>query len=300
MTRESTLKGVLSITPTPFNEDESLDVDGIQHLVEFYIEHDVSGLTILGVMGEAHKLLSDERAIVIDAFIAAADGRIPVLVGATHAGTRPAIAIAEQAERLGAAGLMIAPPSISSGDLNQQIREHYRSIGEAVTIPIVVQDYPPSTGVTLSPTLLAELADTVENIQYLKLEDPPTPVKLAKIRELAGDGFKVLGGLGGVFFFEELEQGAVGTMTGFAFPEILVNIYGAHARGEIEHAAELFYRYLPLIRFEFQPGIALAVRKEVMRRRGAIRTAVMRGPSTPLDAGSARELTNLVARLELA
>jgi 4-hydroxy-tetrahydrodipicolinate synthase len=246
-------------------------------------------------MGEADKLLTDERVRVIETYIGAANGRIPIVVGTTHAGTQPAVALARQAEKLGAAGLMIAPPPVTGADACDQIKAHYQAINDAVSIPIVVQDYPISNGVILSPELLAEMARSMERVQYLKLEDPPTPVKLQRVRQQAGDRLGVMGGLGGMFYFEELEQGALGTMTGFAFPEILVEIYQAHRSGNVMSAASVFYHCLPLIRFEFQPGIGVAIRKELFRRRGAIKSATTRAPAIALDETTGRELTSRTA-----
>ena len=218
-------KGVLSITPTPFHKDGSLDLESIDTLVEFYVEKGVNGLTILGVMGEAHKLLPAERAQVTQAYVEAVDGRMPVLVGTTHAGTNPAVALARQAEEQGAAGIMVAPPPVVGSQSDELVFEHYNTISNAISIPIFVQDYPPTSGVTLTPELIGRMADKIEQVKYLKLEDYPSPAKTGKVKALSGDKLTILGGLGGIFFFEELEHGAEGTMTGFAYPEILVDIY---------------------------------------------------------------------------
>lgn len=293
-------KGVLSITPTPFHEDGSLDLESIGHLVDFYAERGVDGITILGVFGEAQKLLPAERAQAIETFVRATADRFPVVVGTTHAGTQPAVALATQAEQLGAAGIMVAPPPLTGDDTDELVFGHFQAISDAVSIPIVVQDFPPASGgLKMAPRLLARMAASIEQVHYLKLEDAPSAVKTGRVREIAGDSLVILGGLGGVFFFEELQQGAAGTMTGFAYPEVLVDIYRLHSAGDVEGAAEMFYRYLPLIRFEFQPGIALGVRKEIYRRRGAIRTATARQPFTPLDKGTLQELSSLLARLQL-
>ena len=296
---ESGFSGVLSIMPTPFLEDGSLDVTSIRVLCDAYLEHGVNGLTILGVMGEAHKLLPDERARVIEGYIEGVAGRVPVVVGTSHQGTLPAIALARQAQRLGAAGVMVAPPPVSAQNMDELILDHYTAIHDSVSLPLVVQDHPGSTGVLLSPQLLAQLANRLERVRYLKLEDPPTPIKADQVRQLTGDKLGIFGGLGGVFFFEELEHGALGTMTGFAFPEVLVQIYRAYSAGDVDGAADIFYRYLPAIRFEFQPEVALAVRKETLRRRGWLSSAASRAPAVPLDAGCARDLTKLLTRLGL-
>ena len=299
MAEYSRFEGVFSIAPTPFNKDGTLDLDSIKTLVDFYIAKGVHGLTILGVMGEADRLLPEERVRVIETFLSEVNGRMPVVIGTSHAGTIPAIALARQAERLGAAGVMVAPPPVAGGHQEQLLRDHFQAISDVISIPIVVQDYPPSSGVMLATALLSDLAETVEHVEYLKLEDPPTPVKIGEVRRLAGDRLSIFGGLGGVFYLEELERGASGTMTGFAYPEILVDIYNHYIQGKRERAAEIFYRSLPLIRFEFQPVIGLAVRKEVFRRRGAIKTASTRAPSFSLDKGTVHELTVLIARLGL-
>ncbi len=294
------LSGVICITPTPFNHDGSLDLDGITTLVGFYKDAGVHGLTILGVMGESNKLLPDERARVTEAYLEAAGGQLPVIVGATHAGTNVAIALAQKAASQGAVGVMIAPPPVSGGSADKLVFEHFKAISDAISIPIILQDFPPaSAGLKLSPELLAEMGKNIPRVQYLKLEDPPTPKKIAQVRQLAGDSLGIFGALGGLFYFEELEQGSLGTLTGFAFPEFLVEIYNAHSAGNVDGAAELFYRYLPLIRFESQPGIELAIRKEIFLRRGLIKTSTARAPANSLDEYSSCELTNLMARLGL-
>ena len=296
--RQIPFSGIFSVVPTPFNYDESLDLEGVERLVDFYLGKGVHGLTILGVLGEADKLLPDERVLVIEAFLHAVDNRVPVIIGSSHAGTRPAVALATQAEGLGAAGILVAPPSAKSNP-RLTLKDHLHAIEESTSIPIVLQDYPAHSGVQLSPELLVEMADHVERLQAVKIEDPPTPAKIYKLRQLAGDRLKLLGGYGGMFFFEELEQGASGTMTGFAFPEALLSVFTEYNQGNKEGAAMLFYRVLPLLRFEFQHAIGLALRKEILRRRGALRSASLRAPAELLDEASAGELTRLLARLGL-
>jgi 4-hydroxy-tetrahydrodipicolinate synthase len=147
------------------------------------------------------------------------------------------------------------------------VLDHYRAIGDAIRIPLVVQDYPPGTGTTLTPDLIARLFESVERFHYLKLEDAPAPLKIAQVRERLGSRLPIFGGLGGLYFLEELDQGACGSMAGFAYPDLLSAVWQAHTAGQPEAAARLFYRYLPLVRFEYQPYIALAIRTEILRRR---------------------------------
>jgi 4-hydroxy-tetrahydrodipicolinate synthase len=153
-----------------------------------------------------------------------------------------------------------------------------------VDIEIVVQDYPPISGYAMEPALLARIARQIPRARTIKLEDPPTPYKTSRILEAAGDiDVRIFGGLGGVFLLEELMAGATGAMTGFAFPEVLVDIVRRYRSGRIDEAADVFYRAVPLMRFEFQEGIGMAIRKEVLHRRGALATPATRAPGAALD-----------------
>jgi 4-hydroxy-tetrahydrodipicolinate synthase len=172
---------------------------------------------------------------------------------------------------------------------------HYRTLAEKVDVEIVVQDYPPISGFTMEASLLARIAREVPRARTIKLEDPPTPFKIARILEQTeGLGVAMFGGLGGVFLIEELLAGATGAMTGFAYPEMLLEVVAEFRAGRVEQAADRFYRYVPLMRFEFQEGIGMALRKEVLRRRGALDHAGVRAPATSLDASTRRALDQML------
>ena len=165
---------------------------------------------------------------------------------------------------------MISPPRMPKIN-SDAVARHFAEVAAAVDVPIIVQDYPPISGYAMEPSLLARIARDVPAARTIKLEDPPTPFKTARILEQTkGLDVAIFGGLGGVFLLEELMAGAAGAMTGFAFPAILVQIVTLFRAGQIDEAAEVFYRKVPLMRFEFQEGIGMAIRKEVLRRRGAI------------------------------
>ena len=190
---------------------------------------------------------------------------------------------------------MVSPPRMPKTN-SPAILRHYRTLAESIEVPIVVQDYPPVSGVTMEPDLLVRIAREIPAARTIKLEDAPTPYKTARILELAKDmEVRIFGGLGGVYLLEELIAGATGAMTGFAFPEILVDVVRRFHTGDIASAADIFYRYVPLMRFEFQEGIGMAIRKEMLRRRGAFSHAVLRGPGAPLDASTERSLEQLRA-----
>jgi 4-hydroxy-tetrahydrodipicolinate synthase len=292
------LSGVYNITPTPFHDDGRLDHDSLRRLTTFTRSKGVDGMTILGVLGEADKLSDRERDDVITTTLETAGSEFPVCVGTTHAGTDGCIALSRRAIELGASAVMIAPPKLARTN-DAALKRHYLAVAEAIDVPIVVQDFPPAVGgITMSIELIAALAAESPKLVHLKLEDEPSPMKVSQVLA-ANPAVRVLGGLGGMMFLEELRHGAVGTMTGFAFPEILVDIYARFARGDRDGATSVFYRYLPLIRFENQPRINLVLRKHIYHRRGAIASPRARAPFTPVDPGTLEDLDDLLTRLDL-
>lgn len=293
----STLAGVFAITPTPFTDDGQVDLAGVDRIVDFALGAGVHGLTILGIMGEAHKLTEEERRRITGRFVRRVDAQLPVVVGTTAPATDLAIRYSREAEDLGATAIMVAPP-VNLRNLDA-VREYYVRVHDATGLSLVVQDEPVFSGVVMPAAFLSSLTDALPRARAIKLEEMPSAVKVGGVLTAAKEPVAVFGGMGGAYFYEELLRGAVGTMTGFAFPEILVGIYTAFAAGNRAGARELFYRYLPLIRYEGQPGIGLAIRKEILRRRGVIVSAAVRHPGPGLDPGSRAELDELLSVLGL-
>jgi 4-hydroxy-tetrahydrodipicolinate synthase len=292
------LTGIYNITPTPFKADGTLDEASLRKLTEFTRGTGVNGMTILGVLGEADKLLESERERVTEIVIETAGPDFPICVGTTHAGTDACIAYSRRAQQQGAKAVMVAPPKLARTN-DAALEKHYRAVADAIDIPVVVQDFPPAVGgITMSVELIARLAAASPKLAFLKLEDDPAPMKITQIRAASKD-VKIFGGLGGMMFLEELRHGAIGTMTGFAFPEILVEIFKKFSAGDRNGATEVFYKYLPVIRFENQPRINLALRKHIYHLRGVIATPRVRSPFTPVDADTLADLDDLLARLEL-
>jgi len=289
-------RGVFTICPTPFGPDGALDLDSVKSLVDFQVDAGVAGLAILGFLGEAHKLSQAERQAVAQAFVAQARGRLPVWVGVRALGIAGAIEQAREAEALGAEAVFVAPLDKVS---DAQQFDFYRLVAEAVAIPVVIHDFPDSFGTELKAELVARLGRE-GGVGMIKMEEPPVGQKITRILELAQGATKVFGGLGGVYFLEELQRGAVGTMTGFAFPEILVRIHEKFAAGDLAGAAATFDRYCPLIRYEFQPKIGLALRKYTYQQRGVIACDYVRAPGMRMDPVTARELEAVVARVGLS
>jgi 4-hydroxy-tetrahydrodipicolinate synthase len=288
-------EGVYSIIPTAFTDAGDFDPDSQRRVVDLFVEKGANGLTALGVTGEVARLEEHERSTVLEAVVKQVDGRVPIVAGTSADGTRTCIAYSRQAKALGAAAVMVSPPRMPKLNSNAVVA-HYKALADAVDVPIVVQDYPPITGFAMEPSLLARIAKEIPQARTIKLEDPPTPFKTSRILEAAaGTPVQIFGGLGGVFLLEELISGATGAMTGFAFPEILVRIMRHWNAGERDAAADVFYRAVPLMRFEFQEGIGMAIRKEVLRRRGVLKSAATRAPAGGLDAPTREALDRVLA-----
>ena len=282
--------GIFHILATPFREDGALDVAGLPRRVEAALATGVNGLTILGIAGEAHRLTDEERRRVVETVVKETRGRVPVAVGVSASGTHLATAFARMAREHGADALMVAPPAgLKNLDM---VAECYRIVAAATGLPIVLQDEPVTTQVNMPAPFIAQVCAEIAQIQAVKLEEPPTLPKITRLRALFGDRVAIFGGLGGVYFFEELSRGADGAMTGFPYPEALRAIRDHFVAGRRDEARALFYRWLPLIRFESQPGsvpgTSLAIRKEILRRRGWIRSACVRHPAGSAASTSSR------------
>jgi 4-hydroxy-tetrahydrodipicolinate synthase len=291
------VQGIYNIVPTPFDESGAVDEASLRRLIDFVIETGVDGLTILGFLGEAAKLSEAERAQVIDVTVEIAAGRVPVVVGATAQALDPCLRNARDAVERGAVGLLVAPPRMNRPN-EAAVRRHYEALASAVDVPIVVQDFPASSGVYMTPGFIGGLAADVPACRWLKLEDDPTAQKVTAILA-ANPDVGIYGGLGGNFMLEELQRGVIGMMTGFGFPEILVSIYRDFRAGREERARETFYRYLPLIRYENQPGLNLPLRKLIYTMRGAMDHPDPRRPYPALDDVTLLELDALLAHLGL-
>jgi 4-hydroxy-tetrahydrodipicolinate synthase len=292
------LHGVCTIALTPFTDEGDLDEEGIGSLAEFSLESGVHGVTVLGIMGEAHKLSDAERLAVTERYVSAVGGRVPVVVGCSAAATKVVVDLARAAEEAGAGALMVAPPNNQrSLDL---VFEHYRRVAETVSVPVVVQDEPVNTGVVMPAPFIARLVDEIAGCCYVKLEEAPTTIKISSLLKNAETEVGVFGGLGGMYFYEELVRGASGIMTGFAYPHVLVETYRLFVEGERREAQEYFFRFLPLIRFEAQLGVGgVGIRKEILKLSGVISSSHVRFPAPALDAETLRELEDLVEVLGL-
>jgi 4-hydroxy-tetrahydrodipicolinate synthase len=294
------VSGVYTIAVTPFNDDGRLDDESAVRMVEFYRGCGVSGLTILGVMGEATKLDTEEAVGFSRRVISAAAG-LPVIVGVSSPGFAAMRALAHQAMDAGAAGVMIAPPSNVRTD--DQVVAYFAQAVEAIgaDVPFVIQDYPQGSGVVMAVTAIKRIIDTHPSCFMLKHEDWPGLEKLTAVRRLMQEGamrsVSILTGNGGIFLDFEMERGADGAMTGYAFPDMLVDVVRLSQAGRRDAAHDLFDAHLPLMRYEQQIGLGLAVRKHILKLRGAIRSDAQRKPGSTLSAIAREEVSYLLRRL---
>jgi 4-hydroxy-tetrahydrodipicolinate synthase len=292
-------RGVYAIAPTPFFPDRALDLDSLRRLVDFYEEAGVDGLTLLGNMGEAPKLTLAEAVRVVAAVV----GRtaLPVVVGVSAAGFASMKALADEVMELSASGVMVGPPSTLRTD--DQIVAYYAQVAEALggEVPIVVQDYPLMFSVVMSVNVIKRIARDVPSVVMLKHEDWPGLEKISAIRDAEAGGemprLSILCGNGGLFLDLEIRRGADGAMTGYCFPELLVDIVRLAAEGQADEVHALFDAHLPLIRYEQQLGTGLAVRKYIMRRRGLLQSDAQRLPGRSLSAAERGEVDLLLQRL---
>lgn len=298
MLLDYTAKGVYAIAVTPFNPDGLVDFDSVDTMTDFYLRCGVTGLTILGIMGEAPKL-DPAEALAISNQVVRRSG-IPVIAGVSAPGFAAMRSLARAVMEGGAAGVMIAPPpSLRTDD---QIVGYYAQAVEAIgsDIPFVIQDYPLLLSVVMTPKVIQRIVNDNPSCVMLKHEDWPGLEKISALRRFESDGtlrpISILTGNGGLFLPEELHRGADGAMTGFAYPEMMVTVCKAYAAGDIDHAHNLFDAYLPLARYEQQPNIGLAVRKHTLAQRGAIASPTLRKPAPRLSTPDLTEITRLVDR----
>lgn len=295
---DETAHGVFIISVTPFTEAGAIDFASVDRMVEFYLERGATGLTILGMMGEAPKLSVAESIAFSKHVVKRLAGRVPVVVGVSSPGFAAMGELASAVMDDGAAGVMVAPGGALRTD--DAVFRYFGQVAETLGgIPWVLQDFPQTTGIHIAPEVIRRVVQADPSCVMLKHEDWPGLNKISALREAAGmRRISILVGNGGLFLPEELRRGADGAMTGFAFPEMMSGVYAAHKTGDEERASDLFDAYLPLARYELQPGPGLAVRKYLLQKRGAIASAAQRRPAMALNAREIAEVEFLLVRQE--
>lgn len=288
------LKGIYPIVPTPFHENGEVDYESIERLIDFMAAKKVHGLAIMGALGEGAKLADHERNAIISLYRKRMPQEMQLVVGVRAPATDPARLMATRARELGADALLLGPHGIQK---DKALLEYYQQVSDAVKIPCIIHDYPAVTSITMSVELLTRMFATAEYVQYIKLEDPPTGAKMHSLSQTVGPKLKVFGALGGMYAFEELQRGAVGIMTGFIYAEMLVRLYDYAQHQKWEEAGQLFYDFLPLNRWEFQPGIGISLRKKLLQRLGVFSSARVRHPGMDADAKTIEQMIQIISHL---
>ncbi len=294
--------GVYLIAVTPFHLDGSLDLESADTMVDFYLKCGVTGLTILGIMGEAPKLTANESKVFVKRVLDRVAGKVPVVVGASSNGFAAMKELTLSVMEMGAAGVMIAPPSNLRTD--DQILAYFDGVNTVLdTTPWCLQDHPVSTGVQMSASVILNILKKSPYCVMLKHEDCPGLNKLSIIKKAISnhdiEGISILtGNGGGLFLTEEMIRGADGAMTGFAYPEMMVDVCRLFSENKIEQACDVFDAYLPLAKYEQQNNIGLAVRKYIMAKRGVIASAAIRAPGPKLSPADIADIERLITRQE--
>ena len=292
--------GVFPIAPTPFNPDGSIDWASADRLFQFYHDIGSDGVTVLGIMGEAPKLEPEESVELVKRCVARMGGK-PIIVGVSAPGFAAMRSLARQVMDLGAGGVMIAPPpSLRTDD---QITGYYAQAVEAIgsDIPFVIQDYPLTLSVVMTPAVIRKIIMDNPSCVMLKHEDWPGLEKISTLRKFQKEGslrpISIVTGNGGLFLDFEMERGADGANTGYAFPELLIDVVRLQKAGKRDEAHDIFDAHLPLMRYEQQQGVGLAVRKYVMAKRGILSHDSQRKPGSALSAAGKAEVDYLLSRI---
>ena len=300
MALTSAIKGVIPIAPTPFHPDGRVDETSLDRMAEFFLGAGIDGITILGQLGEAPKLDHAEAVGIARRVIGRMN--VPVLVGVSAPGFAAMRSLAREVMDLGAAGVMIGPPNTLRTD--DQVVAYYRNAAEAIgpDVPFVIQDYPLTFSVVMTPAVIRRIVTENPSCVMLKHEDWPGLDKITALRGFEQDGsmrhIAILTGNGGLFLDFEMERGADGANTGYAFPEMLVDVVRMSAAGERDAAHDLFDAHLPYLRYEQQQGpLGLAVRKYVFQKRGIFASDAQRKPAASLSAQAKAEVDYLLSRI---
>ena len=298
---DESANGVYIISATPFTETGALDLESTDKLADFYIEKGVSGITVLGMMGEAQKMAPEESEQFLLRILKRVGGAVPIVVGVSDPGMSNLVRLSRFSMDNGAAGVMVAP--LAGLGTEQKVYNYFALVFEALgdDIPVCYQDYPLATRTEISVALFNRMVTDFEQLVMLKHEECPGLNKISAVRKASDEGLRrvsILCGNGGLYLPQELARGADGAMTGFAYPEMLVAVVALHRAGEHDRAEDVFDAYLPYIRHEQQPGFGLALRKEMLHRRGVMASPRVRAPGPKMNAMDHKELDRLISRIE--
>lgn len=299
MRHAAPFEGIFPVLMTPFHQDGSLDEASLDRQVERVVARDVQGLVLFGLASEVFKLTEGERERVATRVVRRVDGRLQVIAGAEHNGSRAAAELARRVEGCGVNGLMSLPPSFVKPNADGLLR-YYAAIAEATSVPIVVQDAPGATGVAMPAPLLARMLIELPRVEYVKVEAPPTAPKMTEIVRLTEGRSRLFGGMGSRYYLQELRAGACGTMPGPAFPDAVTRVHRLFRDGREAEAEAEFFRILPALVFSEGNDQLTHLTKQLLWREGAIADPTVREPSAGVDEGQVQQWLALLDQLGLA
>lgn len=275
------IQGVCPIVDTPFDEHGTVDFESLRTLARALVDGGCHGLALFGYASEFYKLTADEREQMMEVVIDACErGDIPSIVSVTAQAAVPAVSAAERIEAAGADGLMVLPPH-TRGPPEDAVGDHLRRVAEAVSLPVMVQYAPGSTGVTHSPEFFASLYHETENIDLFKIEcDPPGPF-VSRLHELTDGEGDVLVGRAGYEMIEGYDRGAVGVMPASAMYDIYLEIHDRYHAGRREAAMGLHSDLVAVLNQLTKVGIAWE--KRILARRGLVASDHCRSPEHTFD-----------------
>ncbi|HEX4488058.1 MAG TPA: dihydrodipicolinate synthase family protein [Terriglobales bacterium] len=291
------LRGVIPILNSAFQDNGDIDFYSQQKLVEFLLESGVHGIALFGTASEGYTLSGAERESILKLVLKVVNGRIPIVVSTGATGTRLAVEQSVAAEEAGADALMIVPPYYLKPD-GAGVRHYFGAIAERVKIPIMIQDAPLLTGVTMPAPSLAALCKDFACIQYVKIEQPPTAPKITAFVNEAGSSGFAFGGLNGQFLIEEVRRGSIGVMPGSDLADRFQQLWALLEEKQFDAAQRLFNICLPLLRYELQPGLGVSTMKTNLVRRGVLKSAVVRHPTLTVDKHAIQEIATLWQQIE--
>ena len=293
------LRGVVPVAPTPFDEHDEVDYDGQRRVLDFLVDAGVAGICVLANYSEQFALTDAERERLTALTLDHVAGRVPVIVTTSHYSTRVAVERSVRAQQAGAAMVMLMPPyhGATIRPEEPEVFDFFRSVADAIDIPIMIQDAPVS-GVTLSAAFLGRLAREIEQVQYVKVEVPGAAAKLRELIRVAGDALPgPFDGEEAITLVPDLDAGATGTMPSALQPDLLRAVVQQHQSGERQQALALYERSLPLILYENrQCGLRAA--KTVMQAGGIIACDRARPPTPPLHPATRAGLLEFARRLD--
>jgi 4-hydroxy-tetrahydrodipicolinate synthase len=289
-------RGVFTIPVTPFHPDGEIDEASLRRCVAFCLEAGAHGLVAPVNASEFTSLTDEERMRVARIVVETADHHIPVVIGVSGVSAQHAALFAGHARQIGADAVIAMPPYARKAS-PEEIVAYFRAVAEASALPVFIQNYSAPVGTPLSPAFMLRLVDEIDGVEYIKEETIPAGHVMSEVlRAEAPRLMGVMGGMAGRFLLDEYRRGACGTMPACEVTDVHVALWNALEAGDEAGARAIYARLLPLLTIEWLYGAA--VYKEVLRRRGVIASATLRGPGLhQLDAFDHQELDAILADL---